>query len=585
MKPERRLRELLPYFRPYRVQVAVGMFAIVAAAFLGLLVPPVVGGAIDALVGKPDPGRLTVAAWVLVGLTALQGIFSFLQRHVLVAVSRRIEFEIRQQLFRHLETLQPAFFRSHRLGDLLSRATADLAAVRMVCGPALMYSTHTVVTAIGALAGMLWLDLHLSLLVLLAFAVVAVVTRVFGRKIHRLFERSQQELANLTARIQESLAGVRIIRAHARETAELASFDRYNEANFQANLALARWQTGLHPALQGLVGLAFVLVLGLGGQRVLAGNLTVGNLVAFHFFLAKLVWPMIATGWVINLLERASASWNRLLELFDEQPLIRDRPGIQDPGPLEGSISVVDLTFQYRPNGPRVLEGVSFEVAPGSMLGIAGRTGSGKSTLLTLLARLEESPRGSIEIGGMPLEELPLARLRETVTFVPQEPFLFSTTLAENIAFGKPEASREELERVADLAGLRPDLAEWPQGLDTRVGERGVTLSGGQKQRVALARALLLNRPVLLLDDALSALDSETEAWVLEHLSRLRGQTTVVLVAHRPSTLVRADNILVLDRGRIVEQGSHEELLARGGLYSELVRLASLEEEVELVKP
>lgn len=585
MRRDRRLGELLVYFRPYRVHVVLGILAIVAAATLGLLVPPVVGAAIDTLVSEPSRERLANAAILLLSLTALQGVFSFLQRRTLVAVSRKIEFAIRQRLFRHLETLEPAFYRSYRLGDLMARATSDLAAVRMVCGPAIMYSTHTLVTAFGAFAGMLWIDVPLSLLVLFSFGIVAAVTRVFGQSIHRLFERAQEELAALTARIQESLSGVRVVRAHAREATELASFDRYNEANVNASLELARWQTGFQPALQGLVGLSFVLVLGVGGQRVLAGDLTVGDLVTFHFYLAKLVWPMIATGWVINLLERATASWNRLLELLDRQPAVRDRPGLVDPGRLVGSISVQGLSFRYRPDGSNVLKGVSFEVEPGQMLGIAGRTGSGKSTLLALLARLEEPPPGTVRIGGVPLEDVPLARLRESIALVPQEPFLFSATLAENLAFGKPEASREELERVAWLAGLGPDLESFPLGLDTLVGERGVTLSGGQKQRVALARALLLDRPILLLDDALSALDSETEAWVLDHLAARPCGQTVVLVAHRPSTLARADLILVLDHGRIVEQGQHAELLARGGLYAELARQARLEKELELVVP
>lgn len=578
-----RLRELVPFFRPYRGRVVLGVVSILLSAGFGLLSPPLVGRAIDAVTAATNPKPLLRYGALLVGVTLLQGIFSFVQRRTLVAVSRRVEFDIRQRLFRHLATLEPAFYRSHRIGDLMSRATADLAAVRMVCGPAIMYSTHTAVTALGALVGMTLLDLPLTLVVVGSIPVVALVTRIFGRRIHRLFERSQQELARLTARIQESLAGVRIVRAYGREEGEMASFEQLNQANVAASLALARWQAGFQPVLQGLIGVSFVLVLGVGGGRVLRGALSVGDLVAFQFFLTKLVWPMIAIGWVINLVERAGASWNRLLELFDRQPGLLETPGSRDPGPTPMSLSVRELSFRFQPDGPLVLEGVSFEVPPGTFLGIAGRTGSGKSTLLALLARLEPAPTGSLFLGGRPIEQWPRQRLRETVTLVPQEPFLFSATIAENIAFGRPEARRDEIERAARLAGLTSDLVGFPNGLDTRVGERGVTLSGGQKQRVALARALLLDRQLLLLDDCLSALDSETEQGVLAHLSSLRGGKTLLLVAHRPSTLSRADFILVLDRGRIVEQGRHEELLSRGGLYAELARYERLEQEVEHV--
>lgn len=576
----RRLAELAPFFRPYRGRIAAGVASILAAAAFGLVSPLLLGRAIDALRGAPSAATLARYGALVLGFALLQGVFNFLQRRILVAVSRDIEYDLRNLYFAHLERLDAAFYQRFRIGDLMTRSASDLGAVRMMCGPAIMYSVHTLATALGALAGMLWLDPALTVVALVALPAVAAATKVFGDRIHRRYEVVQREFSTLTARAQENLAGVRVVRAFAREAAEERAFAGANRRYVDANLGLARWQAAFYPSLSGLIGLGFAAVLGFGGWRVLAGGISVGELVTFHFFLAKLTWPMIAIGWVINLAQRGAASWARLREVLDAEPAVADAPDAVDPGELAGAVRFAGLTLRYRAEGPDVLTELELELPAGTTVGVVGRTGAGKSTLLALLPRLVDPPPGTLFVDGHDVRRIPLARLRGAIAAVPQETFLFSATIAENVAFGRPSAGRAEIEEAVALAGLDADLSAFPQGLDTRVGERGVTLSGGQKQRVALARALLRRPRILLLDDCLSALDARTEARVLDNLRRVLPGRTVFLVAHRVSTVEAADLILVLDGGRIVERGSHAELLARGGLYAELDRLQRIEEEL-----
>jgi ATP-binding cassette subfamily B protein len=576
----RRLRELVPYFRPYRGAMARGVASILAAAGFGLASPVLLGRAIDALRGAPSAATLARYGALVVAVAVAQGVFNYLQRKILVSVSREVEYDLRNEYFAHLERLDAGFFRRFRIGDLMARSASDLGAVRMLCGPAIMYSTHTLATAAGALVGMVWIDPKLTLVALAALPAVAAATKVFGDRIHRHYEVVQREFATLTARAQENLAGVRVVRAFAREASEVRAFAERNDAYVGANLRLARWQAAFHPTLSGLIGIGFAAVLFFGGWRVLAGGISVGELVTFHFFLAKLTWPMIAIGWVINLAQRGAASWGRLREVLDAVPAIADAPGAVDPGDIAGAIRFSKLDFRYREAGPEALSGLDLELPAGTTVGVVGRTGAGKSTLLALLPRLVDPPPGTLFLDGHDVRAIPLARLRAAIACVPQEAFLFSASIAANVGFGRPEATRAEVETAVELAGLDVDLASFPQGLETRVGERGVTLSGGQRQRVALARALLRQPRILLLDDCLSALDATTEARVLGNLRRVLPGRTVFLVAHRISTVAAADLILVVDDGRIVDRGSHSELLARGGLYAELERLQRLEEEL-----
>jgi len=584
---------LLPYFRRHWRKLVAGVLSILAAVGVGLLTPLLVGWAIDGLREELSAQRLVLYASLVVGTALIRGLFTFLQRLILVTMSRDIELELRNRYFAHLERLPRRFYIERSTGDLMARGTNDLQAVRMMCGPAIMYSSNTVFTAIGALVLMVGIHLPLTLVALATMPLVAVGTKFFGERIHLLFERVQDNFSELSTRVQENLAGVRVVRAYAQERGEEERFDRVNLRHLERNRRLILWDSAFRPLLQLLVGLGFVVVLWYGGSLVIEGTVTVGEFVTFNLFLSRLIWPMIAIGWVINLVQRGTASLGRILSILEAEVEIAEpqepvRPQTPD-GAIRGAVSVRELTFAYGTaegeggSGPRVLEGVSFEVPAGATVALVGRTGSGKSTLLSFLPRMVEPLPESVFVDGVAVERLPLAELRGAIGMVPQESFLFSASVRENIAFGRPEAAEGEVVRAAELAGLGVDLEGFPKGLDTLVGERGITLSGGQKQRVALARALLRRPRILVLDDSLSAVDTHTEEQILQNLAEVFEGRTVFLVSHRISTVHRADLILVLDGGRVVERGSHEELLALGGVYAELAERQRLEEELEAV--
>jgi ATP-binding cassette subfamily B protein len=429
---------------------------------------------------------------------------------------------------------------------------------------------------------MVRIDGRLTLLALCALPFVAFVTKVFGSRIHRLFQRVQEQFATLSTQVQENLAGVRVVRAYAQEEASQRRFEAMNHEYVERNRQLVRWTAAFHPLLQGLIGLGFVAVLWYGGTLVAGGRITVGQFVTFNFFLARLVWPMIAIGWVINLAQRGSASWNRILQILETEPEITDTVDCLRPE-VEGAIRFDRLTFNYPRQTSPALREIDLEVAAGTLVAIVGRTAAGKSTLLSLLSRQWDPPPGALYLDGIDVRSVCLESLRTAVAAVPQESFLFSASLAENVAFGCPAAAPDQIRRVIEIAGLEEDLEALPEGLETRVGERGVTLSGGQKQRVALARALLRDPRVLLLDDCLSAVDTRTEEQILARLQRELDGRTVFLVSHRISTVQRADLILVLDRGEVVERGDHRHLLAHGGIYADLYRRQQLEEELAAV--
>ncbi len=549
--------------------------ALSAALFLAM--PRIVRYVLESLETDPSPRRIAVACGAILALAAADAILFFFTRRILIGASRDVEFEMREDLFAHLVRLPPRWHRKSRVGDVMSRAVNDLSAVRMLVGPGIMQAANTAVVGSIALTLMVFASPSLTLVALAVLPFVVVATSGMGKVTHRRFTAIQEFFSEISASAQENFNGARLVRAFAREATEEARFDAKNRELRRRNLRLARLNALYFPLLQALVGSGFAIILWVGGRQILAGELTVARYVEFNLYLMELVWPAIALGWVVNLWQRGTASWNRMAELWAAEPL----PEESGEGPLpDGLLEVKGLTFGYD-GGPAVLRDVSFIVEPGTTVALVGRTGSGKSTFLQLLLRLEEPPFGSIRLGGRDLREIPLPLLRRALVAVPQETFLFSDTLAANVAMGRPGATREEVERVALEAGLGPDLATFPKGLDTIVGERGITLSGGQKQRTALARALLADAPFLVLDDAFSAVDTETEERILEAVKARSGTRTIFLVSHRLSTIQHADVVVVLEKGRVVETGTHEELLRAGGLYAELAERQRLSEEVE----
>jgi ATP-binding cassette subfamily B protein len=513
------------------------------------------------------------------------GCFRFLMRRIIIGASRDIEYDLRNDFFAHLQRLPLSYFQARRTGDLMSRATNDLNAVRMMIGPAVMYSASTLLTFVVGIILMLSIDAKLTLIALIPLPFVSVSVKYFGSAIHRRFEHIQAQLAEVSAVVQETLSGVRVVRAYCQEPAETQRFRRANLEYLERNRGLIRLQGMFFPSMSFFLGLGSLLVLWLGSREVIRHRLTLGEFVAFNAYLVMLSWPMIAFGWVTNMLQRGMASWKRMLEVLDVVPEIRDsaaaapRPVAQ----IRGVIEVRDLTFAY--DGTVVLEHVSLTIPAGQTAALVGVTGSGKSTLINLLPRLHDPPPGTVFIDGVDVREMPLSVLRGVIGFVPQEPFLFSDTIAENIAFGAPadvDSTRRlaEIQRAAAVARLDKDIADFPAGYDTTVGERGITLSGGQKQRTALARAVMIDPRILILDDALSAVDTYTEEEILSRLRGVMRQRTSIIVSHRISTVREADQIFVLDNGRIVQRGSHAELVAREGLYAELYRKQLLEEEL-----
>jgi len=574
-------RRLLAYVRRYRAAFTLGFLCIVATTAISLAGPWVLKYAIDDLTAAVTAAKLAFYGGALLGLAAVGGIFRFLQRRIIIGASRDIEFDLRNDFFARLQLFEPAYFHRNRTGDLMSRATNDLNAVRMMIGPAVMYLSNTVLTFVTVITLMLSLNRRLTLLSLIPLPILSVAVYFFGAVIHRRFDRIQDQLSTISAVTQEALAGVRVVRAYRQEHFEIQRFRLANEEYLRRNRKLIRVEGAFFPIMGLLMGIGALLVLWLGSRDVIEGRMTIGELVAFNSYLMMLAWPMIAFGWVTNLLQRGTASWKRMLDVLTAEPAITDAGAnshVTSREQIRGDIEFRDLTFAY--GDTVVLRRVSARLPGGSTTAIVGATGSGKSTLLNLLPRLNDPPPATVFIDGIDVRDLPLAVLRGAIGFVPQEPFLFSASVADNIAFGAPAASREQVEQAAHVSRLDKDLVDFPKGYDTVVGERGITLSGGQKQRTAIARAVITDPKILVLDDALSAVDTYTEEEILSRLAGVMRSRTTILVSHRISTVRNADQILVLDDGAIVERGTHDQLVARNGLYAELYRKQLLEEEL-----
>jgi ATP-binding cassette, subfamily B, multidrug efflux pump len=577
------LRPLVPYLNKYRRGYVVGTLCVFLTNGIWILFPQVIKRAVDDLHRGVTERKLLLYASLLIAVACVKGIFQFLTRWVVIGISRDIEFDLRNDLFQHLERLSYSYYQRTRTGDIMARATNDLNAVRMLLGPAIMYSANTVVFTAGALVFMLAISPRLTLYAFLPLPVVSIVVQYFGRQIHERFERIQAMFSDISARAQENFSGARVIRAYVQEQAEIETFEKANQEYIGRSLKLVRLMGMLWPTLEIMLGFAVVLVLWLGGREVLLGRISVGDFVAFNTYMVQLTWPVIALGWVINIFQRGTASMGRINEILVEQPEIRDREvaGVIPPAEVRGEIEFRGLNFAY--NGTRVLHDVNLRVREGTSLAIVGPTGSGKTTLVSLIPRIYDAEVGTVLIDGRPIREFPLETLRRNIGFVPQETFLFSDTVRENIAFGTGEVSDQEIRQSAVGANIASDIESFPEQYQTIVGERGITLSGGQKQRTAIARAIIRNPRILILDDALSSVDTHTEDKILNHLREIMEGRTTIFISHRVSTVRNADRIAVLNGGRIVELGTHDELIALNGYYTDLYNKQLLEEELAQV--
>jgi len=576
------LTTLWPYARRYRGALARGMGALAAKDLLGAAMPLVIGAAVDSL---SKGFRLDVLLWLagaLAAISALKGLFQYWMRVIMIGVSRDIEYDLRNDFFERLVWLSPDFYSRHRTGDIMARATNDLNAVRMMLGPGIMYWSETMLTFVLAFAVMMGVDWRLTLFALVPAPLVSLAVVYFGRRIHDRFEAIQAMFSDISNRVQENLSSVRVLRAYVQEQAELEQFERLNKTYISENIRLVRLSSLFLPLLQSMIGFTFLLVLWGGGARLLAGSITIGGFVMFNTYMGMLVWPMIAMGWVVNLMQRGKASLDRFSQILEASPAIA---APENPRPLteaaRGAIQFRGVGVEH-PSG-WALRGVDLEIPAGATVAIVGHTGCGKTTLVSLIPRLLDPSEGSVLLDGIDLRECDPSELRRMIGFVPQETFLFSATLAENIAFGVPDATPERIRWAAEAAGLAADIASFPAGYDTVIGERGITLSGGQKQRTAIARAILRNPKILILDDALSSVDTITEERILVELAGLMKDRTTILISHRVSTVRNAGCIFVLEHGAVVERGTHDELLAAGGYYADLYQKQLIEEELEAI--
>ena len=580
------LKALLPYLRRYRLSIALGLLAVVAANGVAALSLEAIKHGVDALT-EPGATRNDVARWaaISVGLALLTGLGRFWMREILNGTSRRVEADLRDDFFAHLLTLDASFYARHPTGEIMSRATNDIQAVRMVAGPAYMYLVNTLIFGVIAVVRMAWIDPWMTFISLVPMLLLPPVTVGFGRIIHDRFTRIQEQIGLLSTMAQENLAGQRIVKAYGQEAPQSARFRELSAEAMRRNVELARTSGLFYPSLGLLAGLAMAVALLVGGRAILAGRITVGDFVLFVLYLGQLAWPMIALGWVTNLFQRGAASMARVSEVLQAEPRVRDAPDAAAPEPVRGEIEFRGVSFRYPGADRDVLRDISFHVPAGSTVAVVGPTGSGKSTLVSLLARLFDPTAGTVTVDGVPVDRWPLARLRRAVALVPQDTFLFSASIEENLALGFDDADdASRLARVraaAAVARLDDTVSEFPGGYATVLGERGINLSGGQKQRAALARAVARAAPILVLDDALSAVDTHTEHEILDGLKQVFAGRTSVIVSHRVAAVMDADLILVLDDGRLAERGTHAELLRAGGLYAALQRRQMLEAQVE----
>ncbi len=597
MRPLARLNH---YFWTYKHLFIPGLlFTMISAAFQ-ITVPMVVRQGIDSIPrfvrlynvfqGTEAQGYfyvyfavgLLIFALIIIALTVISGVFKFLMRQTVVVASRHIEYDLRNALYDHLQQLSPRFYQEYSTGDVITRATDDIEKVRRYIGPAIMYITRSLVMVLVAVSVMFFISPKLTLYALIPMPLLAISVFFMAHMVHSRSEVLQQQYSALTSRVQEALSGIRVLKAYTREESEAEAFDEESDAYKDRNLSLALVEAAWRPAFLLLVGLSTIIVVWVGGRLAMEGTITIGNIAEYIIYVALMTWPVASMGFVITMVQRASASVIRLNTILDTEPDIADTEATDESiDEIEGAIAFRSVSFRYEEEGEQVLDGIDFELPAGGTLGIVGRTGAGKSTLVEMIPRLLEPDTGRVEIDGHNVSAIPLETLRGAIGYVPQDVFLFSDTVANNIAFGVTNGDDAAIRQAADEAELLDNVRDFPDGFETHVGERGITLSGGQKQRTSIARALIRDPDILILDDALSAVDTATERNILRHLRQRQGEHTLVIVSHRISAVQEADLVLVLDRGRVAQRGTHDELIEQGGLYADLHRKQLLEEEIE----
>ncbi|HEX8734333.1 MAG TPA: ABC transporter ATP-binding protein [Pyrinomonadaceae bacterium] len=613
------IRKFSRYFLPYKGRIILGIVCILFGMLFGLLVPYMVGRAVDDLSAGVTWQKALYYPLIILGANLTGGIFLFWQRRLLINASRDIEYDMRRDYYAALVKQPQEFFQNNRVGDLMARATNDLAAVRQIVGPMILYSFQAIFALLVVLPIMLGISVKLTLFLFLTMPLVSLTVKFLGQRIHTRFEKIQEFFSGITATAQENLSGVRVVRAYAQEDAEIEKFQVLNREYAEKNLQLVKYAAAMRPLLFFFIGLGFVIIVAVGVPMAVRGEITAGDFTAFILYLQRMIWYLIALGYVVNLYQRGTASLKRINEIQETVPTIRDEPSVEIQPPIKGALEFRNLTFGY--NGKPVLKDVDLKIEPGTTVAFVGKTGSGKSTLMSLIPRLLDAPENSVFVDDVSVREYPLEQLRKSIGFVPQETFLFSDTLAENIAFGvESRESRiesqksavqspkskvqsqeseiksadggngsrlstldprlDDIKRAAEVAGLTNDIENFPYKYEQLVGERGITLSGGQKQRTAIARAVIRNPRILILDDSLSAVDTYTEETILHNLRDVRANRTTLIVSHRVSTIRDADLICVLEDGRIIERGTHDELVSLNGEYADLYRRQLLEEEL-----